>query len=1323
MTKRSALDEAKQRIKDKLQDIKDQEKSLVSIINETSQEANACAQKLLGEKKKSNFFKEYSNVNQKVENALKKLLLIKDAIYSLDDDDECESDSSESNESDADDKSECSVATTATERTDATYESSSTLKIPDDEEEEAVSQPEYSKQLTVQKTEAQKVEAQKAEAQKAEAQKAEAQKAEAQKVETQKAEAQKVEAQKAEAQKVEAQKAEARLLEIQRVERQKPEPQEDEVQKLMKNTENYASNKSSPTLLRSESRSKMSPSARVSPLMRKAKLSSTSSSIITVASRTLSGDVKVPKPIFKLDIAKTLIVTEVQSPWSFYIQVVNPAYDDFMEQMCLHFSREASQGYKGGISNIPSVGMYCCAKSPIDSTWYRAQTKRIIAVEETDISVGQAESTVCSTSDDPLLSNIHVEVFLVDEGSTVEVPVRHLRPLEQKFSYLPAQAIHCMLAGVAPIDYHVNMNIGDVTWSQQCSEWFDITIKSEDTFTGYIHATGADKWPNPVDLYANGETGIRDSFDQLPCIESNIGYLMLLASMAQLMPTWNSHLLKHAADINELRSDDMTPLATNDGSMAICDEKMAAEEQSLTSETDKKTPETQATSNREIQGDAETTTEEAKARKRGNICASQGMKAETESNEEVKNASVESREAQLPQSPLYTAPLPEDQLGKAVLPQDSKNFHATFENRYKTKELEVGPEGFAQVVISTIQDPSLFFVHLITPDVVLFDSMLQDLNDFYCENDLPPPDHLDVGNAVVAKFSEDANWYRGLVKNYREDINDKTKSSCRIYEVFHVDFGSTEWLPATNVRPVAERFFQLPVGTLACCLADVQPMESSRDVDSVSSTSSCEGAQRKPISFKVKPSTRKQIPHVRKGVFDDVIAIPAGDEEVFDDISGPLRSTEKVGGTWSTRAVKLFKELTLDGKPRVVSIKDGTKHSRLPDEPWQVYLYNTNGDSEIFINNVLVDESLAVSSVYTKATERAVQGAVDGSTAFISSENLTDRPEPPTSPTTTAMDKWRPMDEEYLSRRNAYTINTDDPAVATMNISEPKRNICSYFLSRHGCFKGSACNREHSRPGDMSKVKLETFCIKDQRPVEPVQVGSFMVIQVTHLISPVQFYVRFPFGVRPLEEMLGKGKFVSKFDDTDELYELQQSMDERYSRMPFKNYDLNPFAVGELIAAKFSEDGHWYRCQVNRDLDGKYEVFFVDYGNVDIVDEKDTRKLLPEFLFLEIQAVEASLSNLEIKPTISCQENLIRHAMQCFANHLGENQIAIARIMSRAINGTLYLELYDKQTNININNILLKTMYFQEIKRTLIKPWDMSKSIAVNTSVIHMIPG
>ena len=44
------------------------------------------------------------------------------------------------------------------------------------------------------------------------------------------------------------------------------------------------------------------------------------------------------------------------------------------------------------------------------------------------------------------------------------------------------------------------------------------------------------------------------------------------------------------------------------------------------------------------------------------------------------------------------------------------------------------------------------------------------------------------------------------------------------YEIVHVDFGSSEWVKHDAIQPVVEKFFELPMETLPCCLADIEPM-------------------------------------------------------------------------------------------------------------------------------------------------------------------------------------------------------------------------------------------------------------------------------------------------------------------------------------------------------------------------------------------------------------------------------------------------------------------------------------------------------------------
>ena len=104
---------------------------------------------------------------------------------------------------------------------------------------------------------------------------------------------------------------------------------------------------------------------------------------------------------------------------------------------------------------------------------------------------------------------------------------------------------------------------------------------------------------------------------------------------------------------------------------------------------------------------------------------------------------------------------------------------------------------------------------------------LTDFSEFHI-----PEDHLNIGDAVVVKYSEDGCWNRGVIKHLRipntEEVSNakqpRSPGSQFEYEVLHVDFGSTEWVKHENVRPVVEKFFQLPMETVPCCLADIKPM-------------------------------------------------------------------------------------------------------------------------------------------------------------------------------------------------------------------------------------------------------------------------------------------------------------------------------------------------------------------------------------------------------------------------------------------------------------------------------------------------------------------
>ncbi|KAJ5653280.1 RNA-induced silencing complexnuclease component Tudor-SN [Penicillium lividum] len=66
-------------------------------------------------------------------------------------------------------------------------------------------------------------------------------------------------------------------------------------------------------------------------------------------------------------------------------------------------------------------------------------------------------------------------------------------------------------------------------------------------------------------------------------------------------------------------------------------------------------------------------------------------------------------------------------------------------------------------------------------------------------NDTPLPGPPKAGDWVAAQFSEDNNWYRGKVRR-----NDREKQTA---EVLYVDFGNSETIPWSNLRPLTQPQF------------------------------------------------------------------------------------------------------------------------------------------------------------------------------------------------------------------------------------------------------------------------------------------------------------------------------------------------------------------------------------------------------------------------------------------------------------------------------------------------------------------------------------
>ncbi|KAK6504354.1 hypothetical protein TWF506_002555 [Arthrobotrys conoides] len=187
----------------------------------------------------------------------------------------------------------------------------------------------------------------------------------------------------------------------------------------------------------------------------------------------------------------------------------------------------------------------------------------------------------------------------------------------------------------------------------------------------------------------------------------------------------------------------------------------------------------------------------------------------------------------------------------------------------------------------------------------------------------------------------------------------------------------------------------------------------------------------------------------------------------------------------------------------------------------------------------------------------------------------------------------------------------------------------------------------------------------------------------------------------------GKMKVQLVGSGTDQLEKLMAS---------FRNFHLNksnatplsgPPKVGDIVAAKFSEDGEFYRAKVRRvDREAKKaDVLYIDYGNSETVAFTSLRPLTQaEFSTtkLKAQAVDAVLSFCQF-PGSEMYANDAKH----YLLEITGNQQLVGNVDFIEKDGTLSLTLFkdgSKSVDDNINSAMIEEGMCMVPKK--LKPWE-----------------
>ncbi|XP_058444357.1 uncharacterized protein LOC131425998 [Malaya genurostris] len=193
-------------------------------------------------------------------------------------------------------------------------------------------------------------------------------------------------------------------------------------------------------------------------------------------------------------------------------------------------------------------------------------------------------------------------------------------------------------------------------------------------------------------------------------------------------------------------------------------------------------------------------------------------------------------------------------------------------------------------------------------------------------------------------------------------------------------------------------------------------------------------------------------------------------------------------------------------------------------------------------------------------------------------------------------------------------LNTTNVMKAILGYDpQDDKRICPFFDPViQGCFKGSHCRLEHvakltdgwTRDKALHKTKIRA-------ELELPKVGSELILIPTYIVNVAEFYAHIP-----LPEL------------SKALIDMQQKLNDPEFMRDYTRLNHEPH-FHELVFARYSADGLWYRAEVIEFYhSNQILVFYVDYGNTDTVDMEQLRYWDDRFDYLPFQAVHCRVANI-----------------------------------------------------------------------------------------------
>ncbi|RLW02199.1 hypothetical protein DV515_00007381, partial [Chloebia gouldiae] len=538
------------------------------------------------------------------------------------------------------------------------------------------------------------------------------------------------------------------------------------------------------------------------------------------------------------------------------------------------------------------------------------------------------------------------------------------------------------------------------------------------------------------------------------------------------------------------------------------------------------------------------------------------------------------------------------------IPEDEDSFHCA-NSIAKFVSLSIGEE-FSGVV-SHIQNPDTFFCQRMQSARQLAE-LEASLNEYCGKIPSSPSFRPAAGNVCCAQFTEDNLWYRAAVTAYASEDT---------VLVQYMDYGNSDSLPLTRLRPIIPSLMDLPAQAIRCSLAGVKPPLGAWTSEGISYMKKL--VKDKVLTVKVvdKDSSRSMV-EITDASGTPVINVSSLLlEEGFaaEELSMALpaaRGTDAKQANKDTTNKGICKwiKLTLN---QTLSVIVCTVYN-----PGEFYcqISNSHEDGSWYravVQNVTSDGSVRVSFVDYGNTEDVPRDNIRRiSSSFLklpfqAIKCWLSGIKPGNS-------KWNP---EATRRFHMYTsglelqatvtsLSEDGAGVVLTDNSTGCPKIISEILTSEKLVVKEVLQDKNNFPN--KSVDQKATSLGHWKSIE-LAVDETMSVCVSEVVSPDLFYA---------VPVPNKGQ-KKLFKELISLEDYCRSC----NKQPFQP------KPGEACCAQFSGNGNWYRAVVLESSQSAVKVLYGDYGSTETLPLSKVLPITDTYLKLPFQTITCSLAGIE----------------------------------------------------------------------------------------------